>query len=534
MVDQNQGKILVVEDEKELRFVLKAHLHAIGFCVIECSDGHEAIRIAQQEPLDLIIMDIGIPGIDGLTVTKTLKADPSTANIPIIMLTARTGKQDIIRGLEAGAQEYLSKPFDIAELLTRVQTVYKLANARKDLDKLNSELEAEVDAKTIRLQLLYEYMRDLNHAKSRDDILDLLMKCIQGTCDAQRISLFLADASGENLVCVRAIGIDPATLDTIPIKSEKGITGKVYSDGQGLLARTIGNSSELQNRQYATDMFFSTPLLSTAPHSETQTMGVVNVTEKKDCLPFTDEEVDCIRSIADAAAVALDREARRTRLQYSMRVLLKTVGQLAEYRDEETTLHLERVSKMARILAESLQNSSPYQSIMTPEYLEMIVQGAPLHDIGKVGIPDEILTKPGKLTDEEFQIMKTHTEIGRKVLSQALDPKLPDPQLQICMEISHSHHERYDGNGYPKRLKGDQIPLSARIVALVDAYDAITSRRRYKEARTHADAVNIIRKDSGAHFDPILVEAFLACQERFNEVRQCLEETEYIKTPSIS
>ena len=148
-----------------------------------------------------------------------------------------------------------------------------------------------------------------------------------------------------------------------------------------------------------------------------------------------------------------------------------------------------------------------------------------MHDIGKVGIPDEILAKPGKLTDEEFQIMKTHTDIGRRVLSQALDPDHPVPLLQMCIDIAHGHHERYDGKGYPRRTRGEDIPLSARIIALVDAYDAITSRRRYKDAKPHEQAVEIIRCEAGRHFDPVIVAAFLRCEGQFDGVRERLEES---------
>jgi response regulator RpfG family c-di-GMP phosphodiesterase len=223
--------------------------------------------------------------------------------------------------------------------------------------------------------------------------------------------------------------------------------------------------------------------------------------------------------VADATAIALDNVTRRDRLQHSVRILLETVGRLAEYRDEETTQHLKRVSKFARVLATQIQESGSFAGVATDRYIEQLVQAAPMHDIGKVGIPDEILTKPGKLTDEEFQIMKTHTDIGRRVLSRAFDPANPVPLLQMCIDIAHCHHERYDGNGYPRRLKGDQIPLSARIIALVDAYDAITSERRYKPARTHEEAVEIFKSESRKHFDPVIVEAFLACEQRFDDIR---------------
>ena len=156
-----------------------------------------------------------------------------------------------------------------------------------------------------------------------------------------------------------------------------------------------------------------------------------------------------------------------------------------------------------------------------------------MHDLGKVGIPDEILTKPGKLTDEEFQIMKTHTDIGRRVLSKAVDPTSPNPLLHMCIDIAYSHHERFDGKGYPQRLSGKKIPLSARIIALVDAYDAITSKRRYKAAEPHQNAVDIIRSESDRHFDPAIVDAFLECQDQFQELcRRYEERTELAATAS--
>jgi len=214
--------------------------------------------------------------------------------------------------------------------------------------------------------------------------------------------------------------------------------------------------------------------------------------------------------------------------------LLQTVGHLAEYRDEETTLHIERVSRLARILAKELVREGPYASVVTEDFIDALVQAAPMHDIGKVGIPDEILTKPGRLTDEEFQIMKTHTDIGRRVLSRAFDPAHPVPLLQMCIDIVYCHHERYDGTGYPRRIAGDAIPLAARIIALVDAYDAITSHRRYKAARDHAEAVEIIRSEGGKHFDPVLVDAFLRCHEAFNQTRMAFAEQSGALTPAVA
>ncbi len=530
MPDNHCGRLLVVEDDAELRFILVAHLRAAGFEVLEASDGSAGVKRAQESLPDVILMDVGLPVMDGITATRTLKADPRTAAIPIVMLTARSGTQDVVRGLEAGVQEYLSKPFDVAELLARVRTVHRLATTHQDLDRLNNRLEQEVEIKTRRLQFLYEYMRDLNRVDTRDGVLDLIMHCVEHVTGAKRLSLLMVDATGENLLCARARGIAPSVAEKIRIRAMEGIAGQVFQSGKTYAARAVGLSAD-GNRVYKSETFLSTPLISTSLATRDGVIGVLNVTEKLDDTSFTDEEIACIRSIADAGAIALDNITRRLQLEQSVRVLLQTVGHLAEYRDEETTLHLGRVARMSRILAEELRRGSLYAELITEDYIENLVLAAPLHDIGKVGIPDEILTKPGKLTDEEFQIMKSHTEIGRRVLSQALDPTHPVPLLRLCIDIAHCHHERFDGRGYPRRIAGEDIPLAARIVALVDAYDAITSHRRYSKARSHEQAVQVVTEESGKHFDPVLVDAFLRCHAQFAAVRARFDDAESAPQP---
>jgi len=512
------NQVLVVEDESNLRVILCAHLRAAGFDVIEAADGEQACQVALSRQPEVILLDVGLPRMDGITATRALKADPRTADIPIIMLTARSSPQDVVSGLEAGAQEYLAKPFDMAELLARVQTVHRLAQARKQLDYLNSRLEAEVEIKTSRLQLLYDFMRDLHQTDSRERVYDLVVQAVQKLTKAERISLMLLDGDHENLVCRRAIGIDPSVIGDIRVRKRDGVAGQVFQSGRTLAAKAVGVPAS-GRPAYQGDAFLSTPLISTSLQTPDGIIGVLNVTDKPGDETFTAEEIECIRSIADAGALALDNILRREGLRESVTVLLRTVGHLAEYRDEETTLHLERVAILARILATELSRRGRYREYVTPDFVEMIVQAAPMHDIGKVGVPDDILTKPGKLTPEEFEVMKTHTEIGRRVLSQALDPDNPVPLLDMCIDIAYCHHERYDGNGYPNGLAGEDIPLAARIITLVDAYDAITSVRRYSPAKPHDEGLRIIREDSGSHFDPVIVEAFLRCHEKFREVR---------------
>lgn len=187
--------------------------------------------------------------------------------------------------------------------------------------------------------------------------------------------------------------------------------------------------------------------------------------------------------------------------------LIFALAKLAEYRSNETGCHLERVRQYTSILAMDLADNSPELKI-TYAVAEEISKVSPLHDIGKVATPDHILHKTGKLTDEEFEIMKKHAMIGGSILEE-IYLKNPSPYLQIAYEIASCHHEKYDGTGYPAQLAGDDIPVSARIMALADVYDALTSIRCYKSQMSHAEAREIIIKERGVHFDPRVVDAFL-------------------------
>jgi putative two-component system response regulator len=200
-------------------------------------------------------------------------------------------------------------------------------------------------------------------------------------------------------------------------------------------------------------------------------------------------------------------------------VAIFAMARLAESRDPETGAHLERVRSYSRILAQYLGAKDKYRNEITPEYARLIYQTSPLHDIGKVGIPDSVLLKPGRLSDREFEVMKTHATIGAQTLDAALREFPEIKFLQMGRDIAATHHERFDGEGYPARLAGDNIPLCGRIVALADVYDALTSKRVYKAAFSHDIALAIIQAESGAQFDKDIVESFVRNEAKFSEIR---------------
>jgi len=198
---------------------------------------------------------------------------------------------------------------------------------------------------------------------------------------------------------------------------------------------------------------------------------------------------------------------------------IRALAHLAETRDPETGEHIKRTQKYVELLAKKLQSHPRFKNILTSHFISLLTKSAPLHDIGKVGIPDNVLLKPGPLDDEEWKIMKTHAAIGAYAIELTeQDISQPIEFLSLSKEIAHWHHERWDGEGYPDGLTGDDIPISARFMAVADVFDAITSKRVYKEAMPYRDAKEIIIAGRGKHFDPDIVDAFIDIFDEFCDV----------------
>ncbi len=205
-------------------------------------------------------------------------------------------------------------------------------------------------------------------------------------------------------------------------------------------------------------------------------------------------------------------------------LVIFAMAKLTESRDNETGAHLERMREYSRILAEELSTWPQYRQDVDGDYVQLLYLTCPLHDIGKVAIPDAILLKPGKLTADEFEVMKQHTIYGSDTLGSVAHTRPEAEFLTMARDIALTHHERYDGMGYPGGLIQEEIPLCGRIVALADVYDALTSKRVYKPAYGHSTARSIILEGSGTQFDPDIVEAFQRCEQQFIAVKECWEQ----------
>jgi putative two-component system response regulator len=225
--------------------------------------------------------------------------------------------------------------------------------------------------------------------------------------------------------------------------------------------------------------------------------------------PFHPAEL-CVRVLSGKRMLSLENRD----------VTIFTMAKLAESRSLETGAHLERVREYCQVIATHLSGRDDYREEVDADYVRLIYLTSPLHDIGKVGIPDSVLLKPAQLTEKEFEIMKSHVRIGAETLDAAVQ-LYPDAEfLRMARDIALTHHERYDGSGYPQGLRGDEIPLCGRIVAVADVYDALRTKRVYKDTMSHDLAKSIIVAGSGVQFDPDIVDAFIRNEAEFVSIQQ--------------
>jgi putative two-component system response regulator len=356
-------RVIIVDDESANRRMCRQVLEADGMLCAEAPDGREALQSMGAERYDLVLLDIDMPQMPGTEVLRQLRQNPPAPHLKIIMMSGCASGDEMARMMRAGADDYLSKPFSLVQLLERVKAALRL-----------------------------------NAAQDRSDLLN------------------------RNMLTVN------------------------YELEQGLLAR---DSDLIQARN----------------------------------------------------------------------ALVLGLAELVALRDSETGAHLLRLQHYCRCLAEEAAGLPGFSGQIDPPFIEMLACCAPLHDIGKVGVPDHILLKPGRLTDEERLVMQRHTVVAAETLQKVAQRHgFAVAFLHMAGEIARHHHERFDGKGYPDQLVGDAIPLAARILALADVYDALRSKRVYKPALSHAEAVRVMVEEDVGHFDPALLAVFQQCALRFERL----------------
>jgi len=354
-----------------------------------------------------------------------------------------------------------------------------------------------------RYRALVEFGRKLRGVVRLKPQLALIADEVRGVLGAARCSLFLVDEEKKELWTTVAHGLHGRELRA-PLG--RGIIGRVVKTGEAIrvndaYADARFNQTVDRKTGFRTRNILAVPLQDAAG----RTFGVLEVLNKGRGQDFDEEDESLVRILGTLAGTALENARLYEALRGSYLETLYRLARMAEYRDtQDTGPHLRRISRYSRILAEELG--------LPEDRAEAVEFASPLHDVGKVGIPDAILRKAGKLTTEEFAEMKRHAEIGWEILSRA-----KSPLLRLAAEIALTHHERWDGSGYPRGLKGAEIPFEASIVAVADVFDSLTAARSYKPAWTFEDSARLIAKEAGKSFHPRVARAFAHAESAMRE-----------------
>jgi HD-GYP domain-containing protein (c-di-GMP phosphodiesterase class II) len=353
-----------------------------------------------------------------------------------------------------------------------------------------------------KLRLLLDFGKRITSEKNLDSLLELLAREAKEILNADRSSIFILDRKRKILWSKVAQG----TKGIIEFPMDKGIAGSAIKSGRLINIKNVYKDARF-NPDFDRMTGYKTRSILSAPMRDlhNQVIGVFQVLNKKSKEPFDHEDEEILAIISSQAAVAIENTRLYEQLENAAQDTIFRLAAAAERKDKETGLHLIRMSRYSKIIAEGLGCSR--------EYCEKIGLASPMHDIGKIGVPDAILTKPEKLTDEERKIMENHSAYGSEILKGS-----DNDLLRMSQNIALTHHERFDGLGYPKQLKGKEIPLEGRIVALADVFDALTSKRSYKEGFSLKKTLELIRNGKGKQFDPEVLNAFETILPRIKQV----------------
>jgi len=431
--------------------------------------------MAIREPFDLLLADIMMPGMNGVELLRTIKhLYPDIAGV---MITGHGTMEVAIEALRAGANGFLLKPFTAGELRLSVED----ALAKNRVLKENVRLKA--------LMPLYESSRAFYHEMSLDRLTQTITEQLAKSIGADQVSVLLADQTAEAPTFQdQALPAQAGGSLISPVSSE--LLEWVAKTQEPLTVREGGISNlppEISGIPRPGAVMYL-PLLASG-----SLVGILRVKKAGTDQQFADGEIEMLSIQASQAAIAIHNALLLRDVENGYLDALAALANALEARDTETRGHTERLSCNSVLIAN--------QMALTANDVESARVGALLHDIGKIGVPDNILRKPGKLTSEEFSVIKQHPIIGDRILA-------PIPQLQKARAVVLGHHERFDGTGYPYGLTGDDIPISARIVTVADAFDAVTETRVYHAGEGPVRALEELQRGRGTHFDPKVVDAF--------------------------
>ena len=481
-------KVLVVDDEEVILDIFKEYLEFTGnYSVLTAADGLEALEIIKAEQIDCCFTDLSMPRLDGLELARRIHLYDNT--IPVVVMTGYPTIDSTIKTLKNGVVDFLTKPIKVSQIPLTIERVMRErslfvdnillkeeAKRNKRLLKVNQELQQKIrEVETVNLIL-----QQLDQAITSEDLFTTLVRlCGQVTnCDEAHFCIFVHGVK------------DPAIITSFvrdegrPIADPEWIEPTIRKIGQDGIPHLIR-----ENDENGSNSIMAIPL-----KIRSRVFGALIslIRDGKD--RFTERDLFFLNLLTEKASFSIENLALYENIYENLFSTLFACVETIEVRDPYTKQHSTRVTTYAHSIAKAVGCSQ--------DEMEMLHVSGNLHDIGKIGIPDNILLKPGRLTDREYKVIKKHPVIGSNIIGHF--GVWADEQ-----KIIKHHHERWDGNGYPDKLGGKEIPFPSRILAVADVYDALTSDRSYRKKMQEAVAVKIIQENLGTQFDPNVAQAFL-------------------------
>ncbi len=478
--------------------------------------GKEACEVVASESYDCAFVDLMLPDAHGLDLLKTIKShQPST---PIIMMSGHPTMEYAIQAMRRGASDFLTKPFKLQDLALTVERVAKerrllLENltlqveqkTRKRVEKLNEELQLKIQEQG----RLFDISRAIDEVRSSEGLYPCIVSLASRMTAVSKVGFFVLSDSSDQLLLIAGAGSSPEghIIQVLPIHHD--FIGQFCNPEVDHLVLRV---ADLQGTPFLQALAGDGNLLSCWPFRvRRQLFGFLMASHNGVAPQLSESDVRVLDFLVKKAALAIENMALYESLVSNFYGILKSLVNALEARDPYTGKHSERVTGYAMGTARQL--------LCSPTQIDSLQTAGYLHDLGKIGIADSILNKPGALSLDEYEVIKRHPVIGESIVSEL---GLSEEQRQI---IRH-HHERWDGRGYPNGLAGREIPLLARIVAVADAFDSMTSKRAYRGAMTESSAIRELLSHAGRQFDPEIVEAFIATRDgRREDWDRCDEQT---------
>ena len=485
-MDENLN-ILVVDDEECILDVFKRYFESeTNHTLFTASDGFEAFEIIRSESINCCFTDLAMPRLDGLELARKIYQYDNT--IPVVVMTGYPSMDIAIETLKNGVVDFITKPFQMEQILP---TISKVINARSDLVEnilLKEEIKKSKELATINEEL---------HGKIKEvETINLILQKMDQAANSQDLFNILVNLSGKITPCDEA----HFCFFTQEMKNYEVITsffkdkskkrdGAVYIEKE--IAKKIGNDGipYLIKGKNGEGNIIAIPL-----KIRSRVFGMLTSIIDHEDKYFSEKDIYYLNFLVDKASSSIENLALYENIYENLFSTLYAFVETIEARDPYTKQHSASVSGYAMSIARK-------NGCSQEEIAKLNISGN-LHDIGKIGIPDSILLKPGRLTDAEYKIIKKHPVIGSNIIGHL--GMWTDEQ-----GIIRHHHERFDGKGYPDNLKGEDIPFLARILSVADVYDALTTDRSYRHRMSGDDAAEIIKENAGSQFDPTIVDVFL-------------------------